>query len=232
VVGGVVLAILVVGGWAGWYLLVARSSALPLAPAADTPDHKGVFGDAFGVLGSLFTALGFVGAAAALWFQALAHREEARREAERLEIELFLTALQRLESSRESRRQLRRMSNTEEFGKALAAEYGKDDPSEAFKTVDAVAREFDILGLLFRRRIASARLIRRFYATAVVDLWDTTVLQHYVTEIRKNPDSDHPYRRGPVHYWELSQSIEPMRAVYNEHPVRTGRADWPDGDAV
>ncbi|MCL4505653.1 MAG: hypothetical protein M1434_01155 [Chloroflexi bacterium] len=131
--------------------------------------------------------------------------------------QIFNSAVDRLESVRTDRRELRSyVKNVNDQKQQISYPL----PPDIEKVVDRVCREFDFLGLLDRTNRVDHHLVDMFYSVPFVKLYEE-ILGGYVNQIRQEN------KRGPTHLWELVQFYERVKYVPTNHPAVTGEMDWP-----
>jgi len=92
-----------------------------------------------------------------------------------------------------------------------------DTWSEAERTAaDRVCRWFDVLGLLDSLKLLDRRIIDRFYAIPVVELWEICE-PHVLSQLEI---------RGRSHFWELRQLVQQLQCVKKNHPAFSS-TKWP-----
>jgi hypothetical protein len=94
-----------------------------------------------------------------------------------------------------------------------------DESRERYaRSLDAVCRAFDILGILDRLALVPQSFVDSFYACPLKSLYEGH-LKNFVERERETS-------RGKTHFWELHQLYERTKGVYSFHPALTGK-DWP-----
>ncbi|MDX2151919.1 MAG: hypothetical protein SFV54_14365 [Bryobacteraceae bacterium] len=147
---------------------------------------------------------------------ARAQAEEASRQTENqrraLDTETFFQVFEFMERVRPDRALIRNL-----YGEWKASGQGDEELHVAY---DKVARAFDTLGLLQRKGLVRADLVREFYVAPLVILWEKYGLREFVA-LEREAD-----RRGATHLYELVEFYNRVKQDASKHPTQTGAA-WP-----
>ncbi len=93
------------------------------------------------------------------------------------------------------------------------SEWSKEDKEAAIKA----SRAFDILGILDSSGQVSRKFVDRFYAIPALDIYN--ICKDFIEDQRKIT--------GKCYFWEFEQLANRVKYVKGNHPVRTGKNNWP-----
>jgi hypothetical protein len=153
------------------------------------------------IASSVITTMGTIGVVLLMFLQ-------TRQQHRFSKLQVFSLIFERLEETRMDRRTVRDWLKKYE-------ESGTDAPVppediEVASAVDRVCREFDLLGLLERNGLVDSLLVDEFYSVPFALLYQQ-YLKRYMYHLRKG-------RRGPTHFWELTNTANAYNAYLKTIP--------------